>query len=555
MDSLMTGPVLAGLLLASFIYYNLKKFSFWSSRNIKGPTPWPFFGTNIYYIFQNKLDVDQKWRDKYGHTYGIYEGYEPTLRTTDNELIKHVFIKDFNNFTDRNSKLIFSDQQRKWLLWSPGEYWANQRPLISPMFTSSRMRSMFKSMSQCMDNFTTSIVEKKMGSEKGAKVYQKRDVGLMALDVISRTFFGLNMDLYREKSPEFLKEAFKLSSFDVPWFVLWSLIPKPIASYFQIDLFRQSRMEYFYKLSENIIKERRSQMASDSNNNDDDTSNKTKKNDFIQALLDARLSSEEHYEKIFSKEDDASKHFNDQIGHEELEKINELQTKKAFMKSFGEEEIKGQMTFLFIAGFETTAQSITFAIYELAHRPSDQQLLLDEIKRELDIGADGKIDNIDHADLMKLHQLDAFLSEVLRLYAPIVENNRLVTRKGGVELPLDPPIWLPERTSISVNSFTLQRDKDYWPKASEFDMSRFLPENKGKIVSCSYMPFGLGPRNCAGMRFALMEIKLALIKLITKYNVSPSPKTSHYPPKFVKNPVFLQMPESEFQLVRRGTTS
>ena len=120
---------------------------------------------------------------------------------------------------------------------------------------------------------------------------------------------------------------------------------------------------------------------------------------------------------------------------------------------------------------------------------------------------------------------------------------------------LGPPIWLPERTSISVNSFSLQREEDYWPRANEFNMDNFLPENKGKIATCSYMPFGLGPRNCAGMRFALMEIKLALIKLIAQYNISPGPKTKQYPPKYIKNPVFLQMPESKFQLVRPGATS
>ena len=46
-----------------------------------------------------------------------------------------------------------------------------------------------------------------------------------------------------------------------------------------------------------------------------------------------------------------------------------------------------------------------------------------------------------------------------------------------------------------------------------FDPERFAPENKDKIVEMTYMPFGDGPRNCIGRRFALMEAKMALVEV------------------------------------------
>lgn len=70
----------------------------------------------------------------------------------------------------------------------------------------------------------------------------------------------------------------------------------------------------------------------------------------------------------------------------------------------------------------------------------------------------------------------------------------------------------------SINE--LHYDEEVFPSAKEFRPERFLPENKTPAMNFSWQPFGVGPRNCIGMRFAQMEMKLTLAKLLTKYKIS-----------------------------------
>ena len=55
---------------------------------------------------------------------------------------------------------------------------------------------------------------------------------------------------------------------------------------------------------------------------------------------------------------------------------------------------------------------------------------------------------------------------------------------------------------------------------------RFTAEEKAKRHPCAYLPFGLEPRNCVGMRFALMEAKMVLIEVLRKYKIQLSPETT-----------------------------
>jgi len=60
-----------------------------------------------------------------------------------------------------------------------------------------------------------------------------------------------------------------------------------------------------------------------------------------------------------------------------------------------------------------------------------------------------------------------------------------------------------------------------------------MPENRDQLVPYTYMPFGMGPRNCVGMRFALMEAKTAVAYLVTKFRIKRTINTT-VPPKIKK---------------------
>ena len=79
--------------------------------------------------------------------------------------------------------------------------------------------------------------------------------------------------------------------------------------------------------------------------------------------------------------------------------------------------------------------------------------------------------------------------------------------------------------SIMVPVYAMHHDPQYFPDPEEYKPDRFMPENKSQIIPYTYLPFGTGPRNCVGMRFALMNIKTAAVHILSKYRFIKTQKT------------------------------
>lgn len=81
-------------------------------------------------------------------------------------------------------------------------------------------------------------------------------------------------------------------------------------------------------------------------------------------------------------------------------------------------------------------------------------------------------------------------------------------------------------------------DSKYYPEPERFDPERFSDENKSKFNPHAYLPFGAGPRNCIGSRFALMETKAVFFYLLAKFDIVVTEKT----------PIPLKISRSKFRL-------
>lgn len=73
--------------------------------------------------------------------------------------------------------------------------------------------------------------------------------------------------------------------------------------------------------------------------------------------------------------------------------------------------------------------------------------------------------------------------------------------------------------------FSLQRDAKYFPNPDKFDPERFSDENKDSIDPFAFLPFGLGPRQCIGNRFALMEAKILFFYILKNFRIVTTSKT------------------------------
>lgn len=93
--------------------------------------------------------------------------------------------------------------------------------------------------------------------------------------------------------------------------------------------------------------------------------------------------------------------------------------------------------------------------------------------------------------------------------------------------------------------YGLHHDERYFKNPEKFDPERFSVENRDLIDPDTYLPFGIGPRNCIGSRFALMEIKTIIYYLLLTFDFEVTKKTQ-IPIKLSKNPTQLQTEKGVF---------
>jgi cytochrome P450 family 9 len=178
---------------------------------------------------------------------------------------------------------------------------------------------------------------------------------------------------------------------------------------------------------------------------------------------------------------------------------------------------------------------MSFMGYELAINPEVQQKLFEEIQdteRELN----GKL--ISYEKIQNLKYLDQVVCEVLRKWPPAPATDRICVKDYVLEYD-DKRIVVEKGMVLLFPIWGIQHDPKYFPNPEKFDPERFNDENKGSIEEYTYLPFGVGPRNCIGSRFALMEMKTIFYYLLLNFKINTSEKTQ-IPLKFAKIPVGLK---------------
>src|SRR5690606_713115 len=108
-----------------------------------------------------------------------------------------------------------------------------------------------------------------------------------------------------------------------------------------------------------------------------------------------------------------------------------------------------------------------------------------------------------------------------RKYPPVTR----LERRVGVDGCKLGDYLLDKDMLIEVSAYSVHHNPEYYPEPSRYNPDRFMPENKHLLTPYTYLPFGIGPRNCVGMRFAYQEMKLALARIILKYRFLPNRQT------------------------------
>ncbi|KAI1307611.1 Cytochrome P450 3A13 [Halotydeus destructor] len=498
-SSMGIGVVIAATLIYLHLYYK-EKYSYWSKRGVDGPKPLPVLGNILANMRRPINEVFYEYSEKYGKIFGIYEMTKPTLGIGDPELIRQITVKDAHLFMNRRNfgdSFGGDDVVKKFLTALRDEDWKRVRTILTPTFTSGKMKKMFPLMEDCCDDAIAYL--RKDGQSKN----MKQVFSMYTLEIIAQCCFATRPDTYNNPDNKFYVSATGLFQPKRSFFlmiILFSFIPKWIAKKLNLSIFPEEYMTYFKLAIQHLVKERRQTGK--------------RGNDFLQLLIDAQ----DENGNIEAEADV------NELDHAELHHLNQdkdqdklFDKTKLQNKTLDDNEVIANSILFFAAGSETTASLLSFLFHSLAVNDDVQETLYDEIRSA------GKLD---YQTVSTLPYLDATIQETLRMYPPALVTDREASEEYAIP---GTDIVLEAGSTIFIPIYSVHHDENNYPNPKKYDPTRFLPENRDNIKPYTYLPFGSGPRNCVGMRFALLETKLLIAKLVLAMRVVKTAETVETP--------------------------
>ncbi|XP_077880881.1 cytochrome P450 3A21-like [Ictidomys tridecemlineatus] len=460
--------VLLGISLVLLYLYGTYSHGYFKKLGIPEPTPLPFWGTILNYR-QGLSNFDTECYKKYVKTWGIYDGRQPpVLFIMEPSTIKTVLIKEFYPVFSYRWSFGPVGFKKKTITVSEDEQWKRIRTLLSPTFTSGKLKEMFPIINQYGDVLVKNM---RLESEKGKFINLKDIFGAYSMDVITATSFGMNIDSLNNPQDPFVEKVKKLLKFHFFDPLLLSVIIFP----FLTPIYEAMNISLFPKDVTNFLKKA------------------------IKRMKECRLQEKQQHRVDFLQLMINSQNSKDVESHKALSDL----------------ELVAQSIIFIFADYETTSSALSFILYELATHPDVQTKLQQEIDSALPNKAPAIYDTV-----LQKEYLDMVVNETLRLYAIACRIERIC--KKDVEINGVP---IRKGTVVMISSYVLHRDPLHWPEPEEFCPERFSKNNKDSINLYVYMPFGNGPRNCIGMRFALMNTKLALVKVIQTFSFQTCKET------------------------------
>ncbi|KAK0173578.1 hypothetical protein PV328_006753 [Microctonus aethiopoides] len=452
-------------------WWSTYTYNFWKNLGVPGPRPTPLVGNfgpvllNQLSFAENQLGLYNKW--KHEPFFGVFNARMPMFFVNDPELIKNILIKDFHVFPSRG---VTVDEEREPLTGNlfniDGHRWKVLRTKLTPAFTTGKLKQMVELMIECTEHFENYLHKQ----VKTNNVIECREVAAKyTTDVIGSCAFGINMNALEREDSEFRIMGRKLFE---PTF----------ANKFR-RLFREFSPRLYKLLGmKNISPE------------------------------DTRFFINSVKETIDYREK------NNIVRHDLVDILRDMKNnQKDIDFELTEGLLAAQAFVFFAAGFETSSTTISFALYELATVPETQEKLRTEIMNILN-KHNGQL-SYDIVNEMKY--LEMVLQETLRKDPPAIG----LRRKAAAPYKIPGhDVILPKGTVVLIPSYSIQHDECYYPKPYEFDPERFSEKNN-KRHPMVHTPFGDGPKNCIGARFAMYQSKLGIIAVIKNFKVTPSNST------------------------------
>ncbi|KYM76793.1 Cytochrome P450 9e2 [Atta colombica] len=346
---------------------------------------------------------------------GMFDMNVPIVVIRDPELIKSIALKHFDNFMDHRS-FINENQDPLFgrnLFALRGEKWRQVRSLLSPAFTSSKMKNMFKLMSDCGVNFGNYLAQ--LPPEQ--RILEMKDVFTRYTnDVIATCAFGVSVDSTKNPKNEFYiygKEATVFNTTAFIKFYIFRSLPW-LARLINLKIIRQKITDFFRDLIETTIKAR--------------DENGIVRPDMLQLMMETR--------------------------------------------ELSSDDMVAQAFVFFFAGFDSTSTLMSFAAHELAINQDIQ----DKLRKEIDQVLEETNGQVPYEAINGMEYLDAVINEALRMYPIAVAMDRICAKDFELPpaLPGLKPFVVKKGQGIWIPAYGLQHDPNYFKEPEKFDPERFL---------------------------------------------------------------------------------
>ncbi|XP_012062211.1 PREDICTED: probable cytochrome P450 6a13 [Atta cephalotes] len=489
--------LLIGFVLGSLYFYLTATFDFWKCRGVPFKKPTVLvgnFGPLLLFRTSQPEGVKEMYQwFKNERFFGAFRVRSPVLILRDPDLVRSVCVKDFACFVNRGIPINNDQDPLSGHLFNlEGRKWKGLRSKLTPAFSSGKLKRMFYLLVECCEELQRLINEASNFADQTVEVREL--AAKFIIDVIGSCAFGIQINALTDEESEFHRAVKKLSkpSYKATlWRMLRTAMPR-LYRLMGVQLVDPSVTQFFTHVVSQMISQREN--------------NGTTRYDFMDLLIELKnkgtLESEATNSRICSDED------------AQAAKEIELDENTIAAQAFG----------FFAAGYETSSNTIAFCLYELALN----QEIQDKTRREVHNAIGTRDGKLTYDAVQEMKYLDMVILETLRKYPPAPLFARRCEYKYRIP---DSNVELPAGLRVVIPIYGLHHDPNYYPDPARFDPERFTEKNKRTRHPYTYLPFGEGPRNCIGMRFALLQIKMGIIAFLKDHRVEICEK-SPVPIKF-----------------------
>ncbi|CAJ0566490.1 unnamed protein product, partial [Mesorhabditis spiculigera] len=459
------------LILGSlFVIWLIQQF-YWKRKDLPpGPTPLPLIG-NVLSLVRDPpgYTVLEKWRQQYGPVFTYWFGPYPMIMVADYQLMKDTFVKDGDKYAGRfkNDTLYIFRGGEYGILDTSGDVWREMRRFAIHTFRDFGMgRNIMEEKILC----EVGAFNDRLLAQQGQEVSPQWEFDLGVGSVVNNMLLGYRFD--EDKHAEFrdLKEVLtdhlKVVS-SAP--VILAVTVKPLRNLpffkgaFQKALIVRDRLFEFF---DRQIESRKAAIDYDSENNAD----------FVECFL----------KEIHKRKDEKDGHYHI-------------------------EQLKNVLFDLWIAGMETTSNTLTWGIAYILNNPEVQKKIIEELDKNIDSDR-----LITLADKPKLNYISATINEIQRMANLLPINLFHVTTEDVTVAGYT----IPNNTMINPLISVLLYDEKVFPEPYKFKPERFLEADGSLKKFEEFMPFSLGKRQCPGEGLAKIELFLFLANVFQKFEVS-----------------------------------